>query len=123
MGFATSGAVRLRRASVLYFWFGLVSPRLHLPHRFIGHLGLVAVFVHGSGGAFVVWLRLPANGLQRNIFVDRTQDRRRSLSTHALGRCRFFTREIGEEVVQAPDLDLLLHLDGLHICGLLHADS
>jgi polyferredoxin len=59
-----------------FYIFGLVL----YPQDFIYLTGLlvicgvVAVFVHGRGGAFVVWLCLPANGVQRNVHVDRAQD-------------------------------------------------
>ena len=58
-----------------FYVFGLVlyPQEFHLPHRIAGDIGLVLVFVHRGGRAAVVWLCLPANGLQRNIHVDRAQ--------------------------------------------------
>ena len=70
VGAAPGGAVRLGGQKVLHLRPCALSAGLHLPDGFVGHLSLVAVFVHGRGGAFVVRLCLPANRVHRNFHLD-----------------------------------------------------
>ncbi len=71
------GAVRPGRAALLHRPAGAVPAGLHLPDRPADRLGLRAVPVHRGGRAAVVRLRLPADGLHRDLHVGRAQDRGR----------------------------------------------
>ena len=92
MGPAPDGAVRPGRPALLHLRPGAVPAGLHLPHRHAGRLRPVAVPVHRRGRAPVVRLRLPADGLHRNLPVDRAQDRGRPLRPACAAtrsRCRW----------------------------------
>ena len=84
---------------------------------------LVAVPVHRGRRAPVVRLRLPADGLHRDLPVDRAQDRRRPrwrASGSTARRCR--ARKVAQEGRQARRVDRARAVDRLHLRRLLHAD-
>ena len=64
---------------------GAVPAGLHLPHR-PAHFGAVAVPVHGGGGADVVRLRLPADGVHRNLHVGSSTVSRATAARPAPGQ-------------------------------------
>ena len=118
-------AVLFDLASRRFYIFGLVL----YPQDFIyltgipGHLGALAVPLHGGGRAPVVRLRLPADGLHRNLPLDRAKNRRRPLSAHA-PRCQ--AAVAGQDHAQIHQAFLVAGrglVDRLYLCRLLHADQ
>src|SRR5450830_86773 len=71
VGAASGRAVRPGGPALLPVRHRAVPAGFHLPDRAAGDLGLVSVPVHGGGRAPVVRLRLPADGVHRDLSVDR----------------------------------------------------
>jgi mono/diheme cytochrome c family protein len=65
---------------------GFLAPGRVLPGDPADHQCLFAVLLHRGGGAPVVWLCLPADGLYRDLHVDRGEDRGQPQPAHEAGR-------------------------------------
>src|SRR4051812_48222379 len=76
-------AVRSCRAQVSYFRMGVLAAGFHFPDRAAGYLGAVALPLHGGGGAPLLRLRVSADGVYRDLHVDRALGRRRPPPAHA----------------------------------------
>ncbi len=84
---------------------------------------LVAVPVHRGRRAPVVRLRLPADGLHRDLHVDRAQDRGRPHGAHAARQPRRSARASSRlKAAKHGAVDRARAVDRLHLRRLLHAD-
>ena len=85
--------------------------------------GAVAVPLHRDRRAAVVRLRVSADGLHRDLHVDRAQDRGRPQRAHeARRRAVVGARKAAAQGGQARRLDRGRAVDRLHLRRLLHAD-
>src|SRR5690606_5461650 len=121
MGGPAGRAVRPGRAQVLPFRAGAVAARRRVPGRAAGDIRAGPVSVHRRGRAPVLRIRLPANGLYRNLHVDRAQGRRRPPGSHPPGRISLDGAQAAPEAHQARALDTGGMVDGLYLHRLLRA--
>jgi len=116
------GAAGHRRAQVLHRRPRVLAAGRDLPHRPAADRRVLAVPVHHGRGPAVVRLRLPADGLHRDVPVGGAQGRGRAGGSHP-SRCRAaLGRQVPEEGDQARDLDRDRAVDRHHLRRLLHAD-
>ena len=117
------GAVRPRRAALLHLRPGAVPAGLHLPDRAADHQRLVAVPVHRGRRPAVVRLRLPADGLHRDLHVGRAPAGRRPQRAHAARqRRRGSPRSCCASGSSTCVWIAHRPVDRLHLRRLLHAD-
>ena len=122
VGPAPGRAVRPGCAALLHFWPGAVSAGLHLPDGHSGDLGAVAVPVHCRCRPPVVRVCLPADGLHRDLSLDREKDGRRPLCTDAPRRGAPVLRQVLAQGWQAPAVAGRGLVDRFHLRGVLHPD-
>ncbi|CAA9412580.1 MAG: Type cbb3 cytochrome oxidase biogenesis protein CcoG, involved in Cu oxidation, partial [uncultured Ramlibacter sp.] len=115
-------AVRPGGPALLPVRLRAVPAGLHLPHGAVGDQRAVAVPLHRGGRAPVVWLRLPPDGVHRDVPVDRAQGGGRAQPADEAGCGWHDAGEGGQEGGQAPAVDRAGDVDRLHLRRLLHAD-
>ena len=70
LGWSSVGTLRSSRPKVLYSGSYILATGFYIPDPDVDHCRSVAVFCYGCGRAALVWLCLPANRLDRSVFVD-----------------------------------------------------
>ena len=117
------GAVRPRCAQVLHLRPGVLAAGHRLPDRPADHLRVLAVPVHRGGRAAVVRLRLSADGLHRDLHVDRAQGRGRPDGAHEARQAAAVARARSGSRPPSTALWIALALwTGFTFVGLFHAD-
>ncbi len=115
-------AVRPWRAQVLHLRAGAVATGCDLPGGAAGDLGAGAVPVHGDRGAAVLRLCLSADGLYRDLHVDRAAGRRRPHRPHPARWRSVEPAQVPSQGDQALPVGADCALDRLYLHRLFRAD-
>ena len=116
------GAVRPRRAPLLHLRHGAAPQDVIYLAGLLVISALLAVPVHGRRRPPVVRLRLPADGLHRDLHVDRAPLRGRPPGAAASSTPRPGRSTSSAHGRQAGRVDRARPVDRLHLRRLLHAD-
>jgi hypothetical protein len=113
-----------RRAQVLSSSAGCSGRRTYSILALILIISAFALFLLTAvGGPIVVRLCLSANGLYRDLHVDRGEDRGRSLEAHETRRPADERAQVPHQGDQAVRMDRLRPVDRIHLRRLFHADQ